>query len=168
MHTCNCLVSIGGDLNNKAAKTGVTVPELMLLQLIHGPSAVSDITITGNPRIAQLDERDRLARMYSKHEQAIVGLWRDGGGKFATDIRSLNLNPALFAADRTAPYAGADLIEDREVEELKKAQAPQRRKRLKKSAKPVVPHEPEEEEILVDAAPGDFESEIDEDAQAFV
>jgi len=163
----NCLVAIGGDLQNKAPRINVSVPELMLLRLIHGEASVSDITVTGNPRITQLEERDKLLRAYPKYQQVTHGLWRDNGGEFPKDVRRLELPAALFAPDRTAPYDAADAIEAAEEAEIKKAKAPAKRKSRAKSKVTVAATPPPETEHVPGGddeyqhidVPGETESE---------
>ncbi len=149
MHTLDCLVAVGGDIGNKVPRQGVTVPEMMLLQYVHGPGAVTDIVITGNPRIQQLEERERLLRAYPKYESQVIGFWRDNGGEFVKDVRQLKLSPALFARDRTAPYDGADEIEREELAAIEKAEAPKKRKRKAKA-----PVDPDPEMMELDPPPG--------------
>ena len=115
MHLVNCTVSVGGDLYNKAPKIDVTVPELQLLQLIHGPSSVTLIQVQDRkPRINQLREKERLQYIYPLHIETIVGMWRDNGGKFMTDIRDLNLPPAYFAPSEATPYAVAVSMDEQD------------------------------------------------------
>ena len=124
MHTINCLVAIGGDLQNKHPRSKVTVPELVLLRAIHGEAAVQNIEVTGNPRINQLDERDRLMRHYPKHQKLVNDIWRDSGGEFPKDVRRLNLNSALFAPAATAQHDMADQLEDEQVAKTRKVRTP--------------------------------------------
>jgi hypothetical protein len=128
MHTLDCLISIGGDVANRHYKTGITVPEFQVLQFIHGEGMLSEIKITGNPRVNQLEERDRLSQAYPKFGNVVVGFWRDNGGRFISDVRELGLSPQLFAAKREAPYEDADRMEEEEVEAEKSAKAPKKRK----------------------------------------
>lgn len=146
MHTLNCLVAIGGDLQNKAYRPGITVPELMLLRIVHGDAAVTNIEVLKNPRVNQLEERDRLYQAYPKYQKVTNDIWRDNGGKFPTDVRTLQLSTALFAPARTALDDVADAIEDKEVAELKKATPPPKapKKAAPKKAAPVVEEAPEE------------------------
>lgn len=119
MHTLNCLVAVGGDVNNKTFKGPITCAEMQLLRHIHGQDAVTDIEVIGNPRVSQTDERDALFRKYPKHNELIMGMWRDHGGKFEGDIRKLKLHPNFFKPDRTAPYETADKLEEEAVDKVK-------------------------------------------------
>lgn len=125
MHTVNCLVAVGNDPSNKFYKSGVTTPELQILMFVHGPGSVTEIEVTGNPRINQDEERERLVEAYPKFHKEIIGFWRDNGGKFITDVRKLKLSPALMAAPRTAPSDAADQMEEEEVAKINKAASPE-------------------------------------------
>lgn len=120
MHICSCLVAIGGDLSNKVYRARVTVPEIQVLQFIHGQGSVTEIKLLGNERIDQMGERDRLQNQYPKHARTVVGLWRDNG-KFLADVRKLGLSAQQFAAKRTAPYDDADEMEATARKAAKKA-----------------------------------------------
>jgi hypothetical protein len=117
MNVMTCLVSIAGDPMNKVPMSDVTVPEIQLLQRIHGDAAVTEIRAVGNPRTAQLDERERLVKKYPKHARLVMDLWRDNGGKFLTDIRDLKLIPAMMGNDRDVQYEAADRMEEKAAAE---------------------------------------------------
>ena len=165
MHTMNCLVAIGGDLQNKAPRMGVSVPELMLLRIIHGEAAVSDIAVTGNPRITQTEERDKLLRNYPKYQQVVTGIWRDNGGEFPRDVRKLDLSPAMFAPERTVQYDRADAMELKAEAELKKAKAPARAKK-KPAPKPAPVEAPAPDPIDEDPELDDYEDAVPGDQEA--
>lgn len=108
MHKLNCLVAIAGDVHNKTPKEGITTAELQVLRAIHGQDSCTDIDVIGNPRVTQTEERERLMWAYRNHHELINDLWRDGGGKFESDIRNLKLHPNFFRPPPTAPYDGID------------------------------------------------------------
>lgn len=111
MHICNCQVAIKGDALNKAAKMGVTVPEIALLRVIHGFDAVTDIKITGNEKRQQLEELGRLKMRYPKYQEKAQELWRDWGGRLPTHITDLGLRPEFFEVERPADFTLADEFE---------------------------------------------------------
>jgi hypothetical protein len=121
MHTCNCQLSIGGDPLNQLPLLGVTVPELILLQLIHGPNAVVEIEIKGKDRTDNMGERDRLIAKYPKHREKVINMWRDNAGRLPADIRDLKLPASSFKASLADAYAPADKLTKARAAELKKA-----------------------------------------------
>jgi hypothetical protein len=117
MHILNCLVAIGGDVSNKAYRTNVTVPEMQLLGIIHGPGSINEIKVLGVKKIDQLEERDRLIRLYPKHAQQVIGMWRDNGSTFHNDVRKIRfLSAAQFATNIAAAHEDADKIEEQLVD----------------------------------------------------
>ena len=120
MHILNCLVAIGGDVSNKAYRTNVTVPEMQLLGIIHGPGSINEIKVLGVKKIDQLEERDRLIRLYPKHAQQVIGMWRDNGSTFHNDVRKIRfLSAAQFATNIAAAHEDADKIEEEFADAVK-------------------------------------------------
>lgn len=48
MELANCLVALGGDIENTVPKFDVTPAEVLVLMAIHGKDAVTDVEPTGN------------------------------------------------------------------------------------------------------------------------
>lgn len=85
-------IAIAKDIRNVIHREDLTVPELALLQIIHGMEAVSNIRVTGKAKnFNGHKEMDRLQHAYSKHANDVVGIFRDFGGKFPTNIGMLRL-----------------------------------------------------------------------------
>lgn len=118
MHVCNCLVSIRGDVANKAYRTNVSVPEMMLLQLIHGEGAVHDIEYVANKKMNQMELREELARKYPKFQRQIVGIWQDNGGKFPGDVRKMGWPAHFFKPKHPSAHDDADKDQARAMAEV--------------------------------------------------
>lgn len=74
---CQCTVAIGGDIRSVVPRPSVTPPEIMLLQSIHGPDAVTNIKIIGQLDGTMDSERDRLGRFYG--DQKVVNQFNQYG-----------------------------------------------------------------------------------------
>ena len=74
---CSCSVAIGGDIRSVVEKPSVTPAEIMLLQSIHGPDAVTNIRIIGEHDGTMDSERDRLGRFYG--DQKVVDQFNQFG-----------------------------------------------------------------------------------------
>tara|TARA_X000000368_G_scaffold48050_2_gene34327 strand:+ start:7249 stop:7680 length:432 start_codon:yes stop_codon:yes gene_type:complete len=61
---CSCVVALGGDVRQTVPKPIVTVPEILLLQSIHGGDAITNIIITGQEKRTDESIRDELGVMY--------------------------------------------------------------------------------------------------------
>jgi len=61
---CSCTVAIAGDIRRNQPKPRVTPAEIVLLQAIHGASAVTNIRVHGELDTTSDQERDRLGRFY--------------------------------------------------------------------------------------------------------
>lgn len=66
MQIASVLVALAGDNGNTVTKTNVTPSEIAVLQRIHGPDAVSEITIIGEVTRTDRAERARLSEAYGK------------------------------------------------------------------------------------------------------
>lgn len=74
---CSCNVAIGGDIRSVVEKPSVTPAEIMLLQSIHGPDAVTNIRKIGEHDATMDSERDRLGRFYG--DQKVVDQFNQFG-----------------------------------------------------------------------------------------
>lgn len=106
MQVLNALVAITGDRNNMLLKTHLTAAEILLLQYLHGPNAVTQIETVGEVERTPQEELERLKWAYPLQEARIQNIWRDFPGTlFPIRIDMLTINPALLkAAEASAPY----------------------------------------------------------------
>jgi|TARA_R100000084_G_scaffold15822_1_gene5194 hypothetical protein len=75
---CSCVVALGGDVRQTVPKPIVTVPEILLLQSIHGGDAVTNIIITGTEKITDDKIRDDLGILYKDEVvNALFGNFND-------------------------------------------------------------------------------------------
>lgn len=71
-----CKVRLNGSLYNEVPKTEVTIPEILILRVIHGGEAVTDLHEMAQVKRTDAEERDRLANIYGaaiKNRAEIVG-----------------------------------------------------------------------------------------------
>lgn len=106
MQIINALVAIGGDRNNMLWKEGISPPEILLLQSLHGADAVSSIEPAQEVERDPWAEIERLRALYPGHHARIQDIWRDyPGDRFPTKLAHLNLTPALLkAAEASKPF----------------------------------------------------------------
>ena len=71
MQICNCTVAIGGDPGMTVSKERVTVPELMVLQAVHGDDAVRHIEVIADETVNSNEERERLSLIYKTPEGVV-------------------------------------------------------------------------------------------------
>jgi hypothetical protein len=64
MHTYSCKVRLGGSVINEVPKVGVTVPEMVLLQHVHGADSISNVAYSKAVERTEDEERDRLRQVY--------------------------------------------------------------------------------------------------------
>jgi len=74
---CKCTVAIGGDIRAVVPKPIVSIPEIMLLQQIHGVGAVTNIKVIETQDTTSEAERDRLGRFYG--DEKVVNLFNQFG-----------------------------------------------------------------------------------------
>lgn len=106
MQTLNALVALSGDRNNMVFKTGITPPEVLLLQQLHGADAVLSIEPVGDEKREPFEEIARLKIAYPLHHEKVQNIWRDfPATAFPTRIDMLGINPALLKpAEAAAPF----------------------------------------------------------------
>lgn len=66
MQIATCMVRLGGLVTNTVFKAEVTPAEVLVLQAIHGQDGVVDVIHTGEVSRSQLDEWDRLTKLYDR------------------------------------------------------------------------------------------------------
>lgn len=71
MQVFNAVIRLQGSLANEVGKRGLTVPEILVLQKIHGFDGVVKLEHVGNTEIDHQDERDRLSQMYAQGLSAL-------------------------------------------------------------------------------------------------
>lgn len=64
-------VRLQGSVTNEVSKRGLTVPEVIVLQKIHGVDGVVALVHAGNTEIDHQDERDRLREIYAQGLSAL-------------------------------------------------------------------------------------------------
>lgn len=77
MEICNCLVAIAGDPRATVVKNGVTVAEIVVLQHIHGDSAVTNIKVLDTIEKSNDEERYHLGKLYK--DEKIVEIFGQYG-----------------------------------------------------------------------------------------
>ena len=124
MHIINCVINVGGDALNAVPKANVTTAELLVLQAIHGQSAVHSIEVIDNPSTSGAEERDRLLSRYPKYRKVVDAIWQNNGGSFPSDIRKIGLSSTLFKPDHEQRYKQADALEKKAKKTVRAAKAP--------------------------------------------
>lgn len=64
MELANCIVALGGDIQNTVPKFNVTPAEVALLLAIHGDQSVTEIEVTGTVERRNAEEAERLMANY--------------------------------------------------------------------------------------------------------
>lgn len=119
MQFCNLTLRLGGLLTSTVHKTDVSVPEILILQHIHGVDAVNDIVPTEFKVRMQSEEWDRLASTYDQmagsasptgDRPSVMGSLFPGAVRrlptSLTDIGMPHLEPAVKVSKRkSAPIA---------------------------------------------------------------
>lgn len=73
----SCCVAIGGDIRSVVHKSTVSVAEILVLQHVHGPDAVTMIKPVGSVTTSTDEQRDELGRAYG--DEKIVELFNQFG-----------------------------------------------------------------------------------------
>lgn len=66
MHMFNAVIRLQGAIGNEVMKFGLTVPEIVILQHIHGSDGVAKLEHRGVADIDDADERERLIVEYNE------------------------------------------------------------------------------------------------------
>ena len=85
-------MAIGGNTGSTVVKKGISVPELAVLQHLHGNGSVDRIVLTGKEKMSSDSERERLARIYKKKFTEVFGPF----GELPFSIKSLKIPDACF------------------------------------------------------------------------
>lgn len=64
MQTYSALIRLAGSRENEARRSGLTAPEMYLLEHIHGPDSLSDVVPLGEIECVEHEERERLVLTY--------------------------------------------------------------------------------------------------------
>lgn len=120
MQYCKVEVKLGGDILNTVIKSGVSVPEITLLRVIHnGTDSVNVLEIEETKKVSSANELERLRREYDsartdKGERLIDVVFPGVGIKLAEKLSDIN-----------DPYVGGPAADDdadeAEVETPKKS-----------------------------------------------
>ena len=70
MEICNCTLAIAGDPRATIQKPSISIAEIVVLQHIHGDSAVTNIKVISSSDKSNEEERDHLGKLY-KDEKII-------------------------------------------------------------------------------------------------
>lgn len=66
MQVFDCKVRLAGNVLNEVPKSGVSAPEVILLQHIHGNDAVVGLSLVSDTARRDAEERDRLNQEYGE------------------------------------------------------------------------------------------------------
>jgi len=104
MQYCKVEVKLGGDMLNTVIKSGVSVPEITLLRVIHnGADSVNVLEIEETKKVSSATELERLRREYDsarteKGERLIDVVFPGVGIKLAEKLSDIN-DPFVGGAD---------------------------------------------------------------------
>lgn len=104
MQYCKVEVKLGGDMLNTVIKSGVSVPEITLLRVIHnGTDSVNVLEIEETKKVSSTNELERLRREYDsarteKGERLIDVVFPGVGIKLAERLSDIN-DPFVDGAD---------------------------------------------------------------------
>ena len=68
MQIVSCDIALGGDIRSTITKSNVTIAELVVYRYKHGESAVTNISLTGEEEMDDLEERDRLGAFFKDED----------------------------------------------------------------------------------------------------
>lgn len=105
MQTANCYVEIGGDSGTTVPKYGITVSEIAVLRLIHGPDSVKEIEPTDDVATTDRAEIKRLHELYSRPDKPdgpVFTLFPGAAARAFQTLDELELPEEFFKAERRA------------------------------------------------------------------
>lgn len=106
MEFCSVSVRLGGRPDHVVANKVVSVPEIKLLQYIHGEDAVTDIIPTENRNVTSADERERLKQAYEpaqvEEQRNIVARVFGPMGPLPQRLIDIGIDPQAQAAEMRA------------------------------------------------------------------
>lgn len=133
MQIFNGTVRLGGQLIHEVNRRGLTVPEIAVLQRIHGKDAVINLEHVGYAEVDPLDERERLSYEYDiglqgLHEDQKTSIEKMFGSDYAplpTELRGyegelVDVEDSLANFQKPVPYASPN-AEDRGAQIRRKA-----------------------------------------------
>ena len=68
MQTYSALIRLSGSRDNEVRQSGLTAPEMHMLEYIHGPDSVGDVQPLGEIECDMTEERQRLVLVYGLDE----------------------------------------------------------------------------------------------------
>lgn len=114
MHVFNAKVRLAGELNNEVYKRGLTVPEILVMEKLHGKGSVVILEHAGSLSDYDDDEeRERLTELYDGGLQALHEDEKTSIKKMFSEYGPLPLKLKTFDGD----------LSDKEFEEIELAQA---------------------------------------------
>jgi len=119
MELANCVVMLSGNLANQVSKQGITPPELLVLQKIHGVESVVEISPTSMDRRNRAGELERLKFIYK--EKVVTPLFPHAS-MMPTDFRSMGLTAEMMQPAKEAPKPNTDQDEAYEQRPFKAAE----------------------------------------------
>ena len=81
-----------GDTGHTVVKNGISVPELAVLQHLHGTGAIDRIVLTGKDNMTTDSERERLAHIYKENFTEVFGAF----GELPFDVKTLKISENQF------------------------------------------------------------------------
>jgi len=66
METISCMVALDENTDNQVLKHNITVPEAVILKVIHGSACLLDIVLTKKVFVTDMGEKARLVGRYQK------------------------------------------------------------------------------------------------------
>jgi hypothetical protein len=118
MLTFNAKVRLSGSTQNEVRKFGLTAPEVILLQRIHGEDAVLEIERAGDVVREDYDERQRLNAVYGESKDNRKTIQELFGAEFAPLPKTI---PGVDLAD--LPKAGENKAKPRGSQRVTAKQA---------------------------------------------
>lgn len=106
MEFCSVSVRLGGSPSHIVAGKVVSVPEIRLLQTLHGEDAVTDILPVENRAVTSDEERERLRQFYEpaqvEEQRNIVNKVFGPMGPLPQRLIDIGIDPRAQAADMKA------------------------------------------------------------------
>lgn len=120
MNLYTCKVRLNGSVTNEVPKIGVTAPELVLLQHIHGADAVSNVEHHSQVQRDEEEERERLVSTYgtsAKGIQRVENVLGMSHQPLPTKVPGINLPEAKKPRGRPAKSTPMPETESAETQE---------------------------------------------------
>ncbi len=98
-HQCSVSVTLGGDVRQVITNKIVTVPEILVLEYVHGEGSVTDVEVIDEIDLNPVEERNRLAYTYGTD---LVAGQIYPGARPVMDMVIAGKSPAKKAAPKKA------------------------------------------------------------------